>query len=298
LFVHYKCARNLTQNQWYRRIFAPHYYYYTWKVFAEKVDPRQLLGELGHTATFKSGSPSTEDLEVPAIARVFSAVLRTGFVKEADFHDKSTQDALHQCFRRGWLHADQLDAVGIRYETGYLFPSPLHQWVAEWKLWETHPDATFDAKDLLTFAVEVISRYCPENLTRNQRVGPSCVLRPLEARYQDEFYRCGQGRSDGSLLTFPEFAIGNGCADLYIPAKKWGLEILCNGDRLEHHSGRFSRPELYTGSFPVDDHIILSFADSYPAVAQSGKYILLIFVAPIYLGLAGRSSKILPCRLQ
>lgn len=286
MFVHYECARNLTQNQWYHGlIFSALYYYYTWKVFAEKVDPRQLLGELGQTVTFRSGSPSIEDLEVPAIARVFSAVLRTGFAKEADFQDKSTQDALQQCFRRGWLHADRLDAVGIRYETGYLFPSPLHQWIAEWKLWETHPDTTFDAKNLLTFAVEVISCYCPENLTRNRRVSPSCVLRPSEARYQDEFYRCGQGRSDCSLLTFPEFAIGNGCADLYIPAKKWGLEILRNG--LEQHSGRFSRPELYAGKFPVDDHIILDFADSYPAVAQSGKYIFAHLCHPYLFGSCG-----------
>src|SRR5882762_8608841 len=112
-------------------MFVALYYYYTWKVFAEKMDPRQLLGELGNTVTFRVGSPSIEDLEVPAIARVFSAVLLTGFAKEADFNDESTQDALQLCFRRGWLQADKLDSVGIRYETGYLFPSPLHQWIAE-----------------------------------------------------------------------------------------------------------------------------------------------------------------------
>jgi hypothetical protein len=108
-----------------------------------------------------------------------------------------------------------------------------------------------------------------------------CDLRRPDIK--TSFIVCGQGRSDGSSLTFPEFAIGNGCADLYIPAKKWRLEILRNGDRLEQHSGRFSRPELYVGNFPVDDHIILNFAESYPAVAQSGKYILLIFVTRLFI---------------
>ena len=235
---------------------------------------------LEHTVIFKSGLPSIGDLKVPAIARVFSAVLRTGFVLAPDVTGKPGDDALQQCFQRGWLHADRLDAFGMLYETGYLFPSSLHQWFVQWKLSETLADITFDEKNLLGFVVEVISHYSPTNLMGNMRVGPGCIQRPPEARYQDEFYRCSHDHSNGSVVTFPEFGLGNGRTDLYIPTKKWGVEILRNGQQLEQHSGRFSRPELYAGSFPCEEHIVLDFRDSRPAAAHPGKYTIVIRCQP------------------
>jgi hypothetical protein len=239
-----------------------------------------LLEGLEHSVIFKSGLPSIGELKVPAIARVFSAVLRTGFVLGADFTGKPGDDALQQCFHRGWLHADKLDAFGMPYKTGYLFPSPLHQWFVEWKLSETLPDISFDESNLLAFVVEVISHYSPANLTGNRRVGPGCIQRPPEAQYQDEFYRCSHDRSNGSVVTFPEFGLGNGRIDLYVPAKKWGVEIVRNGQQLEQHSGRFSRPELYARSFPCEEHIILDFRDSHPATAHPGEYIFVIGSQP------------------
>ena len=124
----------------------------------EKIDPHQLFEELKATFTFGSGLPLAKDIKVPAIAQVFSAILRTGFIMETDYKDEEGKYALDKCFRHGWLHADQLnDFPGMQYKTGYLFPLPLHQWYVGWKLQETLGHNTFDAKDLLTFAVEVIS---------------------------------------------------------------------------------------------------------------------------------------------
>jgi len=256
------------------------------------------LKGLGQGDAFRKGVPLITDIEVPAVARVLSEVLHTGFVMETDFKDEDDKAALQQCFHKGWLHADELDDFGILYKTGYLFPSPLHRWFVEWTLWETFPDITFDAKDLLTFALDVISRFCPNNLTKNHRVGPGCIQRPPKAQYQDEFYRCGRDLSNDSIVTFPEFGIGNGRADLYIPPKKWGVEILRNGDQLEQHSGRFSLPGLYAGSFPFDDHIILDFSDCRPAVAHHSKYTFVIRCHPYLFGLARRSSTSLPRRIQ
>ena len=230
------------------------------------------MEKLEESSVFGSGLPPDWELEAPAIARVFSAVLRTGFVMEADYKDKEDKDALEECFHSGWLHADRLDDFGMQYKSGYLFPSPLHQWYVAWKLCETLTDNSFDAKDLLTFSIEVISHYCPANLMRNPRVGPGCAQRPPESLYQDEFYRCGHDFSNGSVLMFPEFGIGNGRADFYIPIKKWGVEILRNGYQLDQHTGRFSQPGLYTGTFPFDDHIVLNFSDKRPVAAHPGKY--------------------------
>lgn len=142
---------------------------------------------------------------------------------ETDFKDEAGKAAL-QCFQRGWLHAGMLDVFGMLYKTGHLFPSPVHQWFVEWMLLDTFPDITFDAENLLAFTVEVISHYCPANLTRSRRIGPGCIQQPLEARHQDEIYRCSHGRSNRSIVTFPEFGLGIGRADLYILTKRWGLD--------------------------------------------------------------------------
>jgi hypothetical protein len=32
-----------------------------------------------------------------------------------------------------------------------------------------------------------------------------------------------------------------GRADFYVPAKEWGVELLCDGDQLAEHLGRFSQ---------------------------------------------------------
>jgi len=40
-------------------------------------------------------------------------------------------------------------------------------------------------------------------------------------------------------VTFPEYGTGYGRVDFYIPAKEWGVELLCNGDRLAERSVAF-----------------------------------------------------------
>jgi hypothetical protein len=98
------------------------------------------------------------------------------------------------------------------------------------------------------FIVKVISVQSPLrlNFSEKKRICPACIQQPPEALCQDGLYLCCRGRSNGSLVTFPVFGIANGRADFYIPAKKWGMELLRDGNQHEQHSGRLSQRQVST----------------------------------------------------
>jgi hypothetical protein len=110
---------------------------------------------------------------------------------------------------------------------------------------------------ILQLALEVIAGFSPRLLSDERRIGPGCIQRPLEAQYQDEFYRVCYAYSNGSLVTLPEHCTTKGRVDLYIPSKEWGLELLRDGNQLEEHSGRFSGSVSYGTTLSASDYIIL-----------------------------------------
>jgi hypothetical protein len=97
-----------------------------------------------------------------------------------------------------------------------------------------------------------------------RQIGPGFIQRPPEAQFQDEFYRCCQRYSKGSLVTFPEYGTKSGRVDFYIPSKEWGIELLRDGDQLEQHSIRFSSTGAYGGMLSLSDYIILDFRTQTP----------------------------------
>ena len=102
------------------------------------------------------------------------------------------------------------------------------------------------------------------------------VQRPPEAQYQDEFYRCCHILSNGSLVTFPEYGTAKGRVDFYIPAKKWGVELLRDGDQLAQHAGRFSSLTGSYGTTPsLEDYIILDCRTTQPRTGHPRRNIYL-----------------------
>lgn len=246
------------------------------------------------SSIFKKGAPLNQDLQNPAIARIFSNVLREGSITDITAGEDVT--ALHHCFRNGWLHADKLVDIRNVEETVYVFASPLHRWFVEWELWDSVPTTIpFESNDILQFALDVIAGFSPHLLSTKKRIGPGCVLRPQETRYQDEFYRSCHACSNGSLITFPEFDASKGRADFYIPSKEWGVEIVREGDRLEQHSGRFSRSESYETSPRLSDYIILDCRNTQPEHPRPGMCIicpsfLLFFFKLTYTDMRGTQT--------
>jgi hypothetical protein len=93
-----------------------------------------------------------------------------------------------------------------------------------------------------------------------------------EAQYQDEFYRCAHVHSGGSVAAFPEFGTTRGRVDFYMKSKKWAIELLRNGDRLEEHVKRFTQGGKYSG-LDIDDYVVLDCRTTTPAIAHPSKYL-------------------------
>jgi hypothetical protein len=245
-----------------------------------KVGPHQLVERLNSTCIFKRGLPSNTDLQDSATAHIFSAVLRRGFVKDVKDTNDPNDEAIKQCYRNGWLHAD-LVLEGI---TGYFFSSSLHRWHVEWKLWGSvdQIQAKFVANNLLELVINVIRLFSPSHFSERS-LGPGCIQRPSEAQYQDELYRCCNAFSEGSLLTLPEFGTRKGRVDFYVPAKCWGIELLRDGDRLASHWGRFSDGGSYTKLLPLTDYIIVDCRTTRPRQEHPRKWTRSLVVALLIL---------------
>lgn len=67
-------------------------------------------------------------------------------------------------------------------------------------------------------------------------LGTSARVRPVEAVYQDESYRALHKVLGFSARISSRWAEGNsGRIDVWLPEKKWGIEIPREGDRLQEH---------------------------------------------------------------
>ena len=142
--------------------------------------PDYLAKDLVSGTIFGRGLPLSE-LQHPSFAAVFEAVLCScGAVTSSDLTSDDQKEALLHCFRKGWLQADKLDESKV----GYSFPSSLHRWYVEWKLWATAPSTPPDTTDLLKFVVAVTRRFSHHLLSTERRIGPGFVQHARSAVFR------------------------------------------------------------------------------------------------------------------
>lgn len=218
---------------------------------------------------FKRGLPAPDQLGDAHIARVFRKVLCDKSVKEKDFDKGEERTALKRCWKKGWLHA-------IGDGPNYIFTTGLHELYLAHYLEPKGLDITAAASyhDLPTFVFHVIKRFSPNQLSPNERLGPANIVRPQEAQYQDEFYCCCLDYTDKAIKTLSEFGNRKGRIDFYIPSKKWGVELLREGDRLEGHSSRFYGEGAYV-DMQFDDYIIIDCRTTKPLKPHPGQSTIL-----------------------
>ena len=244
--------------------------FYTWDTLLSQVSPYVLLERLDSSASiFKRGLPLARELQNSSVARIFEVVLYSGVITDTDLTCDDERAALQQCFHNGWLHADNL-AGGV----GYCFPSPLHHWYMEWKLWGKLSTAIpISATNILDFVVAVIRLFSPQYLA-TRRIGPGFIQHLPEAQYQDEFYRCCHSYSKGCLITLPEYGTRRGWIDFYVPSKQWGVELLRNGNMLEEHASRLLSTGSYGTTLKLADYIVLDCRNKRPVKPHPRMYIL------------------------
>ncbi|PVF96379.1 hypothetical protein CPB86DRAFT_762176 [Serendipita vermifera] len=238
---------------------------YSLETFWTKYSIEKFWDSLDKRSVFRRGLPMRTDLEKPAIAHVLREVLRYHAVN-AEMFESEYQDALIMCWKEGWLHS----TVQQDRSTVYIFTSPLHRWFVEYFLGTqvTHTNTIME-ENLLDFVINVIGHFSRKQLSHPRAIGASNKQRPPEAQFQDEFYRCCHKYSNGSLISFPKFGNATGRIHFYIPVKKWGMELVCEGDGLENHSSRFSVKGAYA-AMDFKDYIILDFRTTVPRRGHPG----------------------------
>lgn len=261
-------------SQSYRKITASQNLF-TISDFFQHFTPHRLYAGLQGASIFRRGLPDNSSLQIPAVASVLRAVVRNKAIEDAMFPEAEESAALKKCFTQGWLHAEK----GISKDpeiASYFFPSPLHQLFAEWKLSGDsgqNPAVPIQAPSLLEFVIQVIKRFSPLNLSYPRIVGPYYFQALPEAQYQDEFYRCCYDLTTGSLATLSEFGTADGRVDIYIPSKKWGVELVRDGQLLEQHNSRFSPTGQYGKTLDIDEYIVLDFRMKKVVLAHPRKSI-------------------------
>jgi hypothetical protein len=152
---------------------------------------------------FKRSLPKKDVLQkIPGIIQFLRGVLVSG---RSEDDEMETNHAFRECYHNGWLQAELVPGG----KTVYIFPTKIHQWYqfsihnhhyrklrlsfryAERLLRTTaepFPMNRFGSIRDLCFAA--VSNFSAVSLSSVERgIGPGAVTRPLEAQYQDEFYR-------------------------------------------------------------------------------------------------------------
>ncbi|BCR87894.1 uncharacterized protein ACHE_40458A [Aspergillus chevalieri] len=101
-----------------------------------------------------------------------------------------------------------------------------------------------------------------------KKISSASQPRPVEAQYQDEFYRgfthvAGQGVPISSEWSRTK----DGRVDFYIPEKKWAIELLRNHYKVDEHISRFKEGGKYHPWLKeniIKDWIIIDCATSLP----------------------------------
>jgi hypothetical protein len=130
--------------------------------------------------------------------------------------------------------------------------------------------ATGTIKDLCFAAVRKFSRVSLSSVDRG--IGSGAVKRPVEAQYQDEFYRACHSELKVYLTSeWSGSSLAVGRIDFRINEMKWVIECVREGDRLDEHIGRFrpgGRYHKWVMSGEVQDYIVLDFRTSKPQKAR------------------------------
>ncbi|KAL4742128.1 hypothetical protein BDV11DRAFT_212133 [Aspergillus similis] len=112
-----------------------------------------------------------------------------------------------------------------------VLPSRLHEVWLEWFMGNKPkplPDRFDQLRTLCREVLENFSKISLKHAVEGKKISTAAKPRPMEAQYQDEFYRA-----------FYDSRSGNGRVDFYIPQKQWAIELLRDYDCVDEHISRF-----------------------------------------------------------
>ena len=119
--------------------------------------------------------------------------------------------------------------------------------------------------------MEVLCEFSTINLrhaAQGKKMSTAARYRPVEAQYQDEFYRAFNLLAGRGVPICSEWSrTSDGRVDFWIPEKKWAIELLRAHDRVDEHISRFRLGGKYFSWLKdkmIEDWIIIDCATSWP----------------------------------
>jgi hypothetical protein len=254
------------------------------------IAPGTVLPEtLESLPNFSRGLPQIVQLRTAGVAAVFRKLLTMGSIIE------DGDDNVDFCHRHGWIHSEM--NLG---KTCYTFPSPLHATYVSWRL--IPPVIHCQFMTVRDMAFGILKKFVPSQLSSPSRIGVAFSDRPLEARYQYEFYRGLFTATGGGVRICPELLTAPGARrgriNFFVPGKKWGIELIREGSNLAEHSPRFGlrgKYGVWLTSNDMIDYIILDCRTSMPVVPHPRKLPLELRTIQGYVKHHSRNEKPLPC---
>lgn len=220
--------------------------------------------DVEYHSAFGRGLPTREDLCVIGNANVFRDLL----INESIDHGPKHGEALEWCHKHGFIQSDAFEE-----QVYYVLPSPLHEAFLSWKLMPSDVVIPYDS--VLELAIAVICQFSPSQLlTPRRRTNGTPQDKPPEAQYQKEFYR-GLFKLFGGAFGSPEYGTERGTRqgriDFFIDAKKWGIELVRDGNELYEHGSRFEETGAYGVWLTANDmlqYLTLDFRRTQPVVSH------------------------------
>ncbi|PYI26287.1 hypothetical protein BP00DRAFT_430457 [Aspergillus indologenus CBS 114.80] len=225
-------------------------------------DCRRLFGIIQHLP-FARGLPKQRVVQQSAYASVFkNAIVYDGTLESSYADSPDQQRALQAIWKEGWLHAKL-----VLGETRYVFPTQIHRWYCQCLFFrDDAPAKELAYRSPLEMATEAIRQFDPHQLSKTAST--------LEDQYQKEFYRClFPLLLEYQIAMSPEYLIKktaglrSGRIDFLVEQKKWGLELMRDGDRITQHMRRFKEDGPYFAMIRdglMEDYIVVNFTQSRP----------------------------------
>ncbi|CRG90461.1 hypothetical protein PISL3812_07505 [Talaromyces islandicus] len=171
----------------------------------------------------------------PHAANTLRKVLIEGSIPR-DLED----EGVRICYERGWVHTEALDQDAA--EIICVLPSNLHAKFVEYNLADHKVEFPREKyPDTKALAEATLRQFSRRNMRAVTRYGVGAVIRPVEATYQDEFYRSLHTILGYTMDVTSEWSPdGVGRIDFRLGSVGWGIELLREGDRLHEHCQRFT----------------------------------------------------------
>ncbi|KAI9371775.1 hypothetical protein BJX61DRAFT_510218 [Aspergillus egyptiacus] len=219
------------------------------------------------------------------VANLLAKVLEEGNVPCESNKEAET------CYKLGWLHKMQTLEEDNYEKEVYVLPSRLHEkhvslsihskcldciiltnhrWIEHYiaKSEKNLPSEFQNLRDLTLAILREFSGSNLRNSAQGKKLSSGAQPKPIEAQYQDEFYRCFNKIAGRGVPVCTEWSrTTDGRVDFWIPGQKWAVEIVREQDRINEHIMRFHENGQY---YPwrvdgmIQDWIIVNCTTSPP----------------------------------